>query len=233
MAHDITIRFKCRALFEVLNMTLSAISKQEDISLSTLSEWKNDDREEFGNIWIKGCKAGKVDQVSKQLREELQATSVYDEMKDKISHYKGISDKGMETDGILSIGSDNAQLQAQAELDIAMLASVQADYFDAQMFKNSMLSSIVLNNQVKKDVSKIRQADIKASSEIHKIAKESRFGKSPDTMILNVNGDYTKEELSDMSLEDIEKLYFKEQQDLLEIKPKTDNKLDTQLDTQE
>ncbi len=170
----------------------------------------------------KGCKAGKVDEVSKQLREELQATSVYDEMKDKISRYQGISDDGgMETGGILSIGSDNAQLQAQAELDITMLASVQADYFDAQMFKNSMLSSIVLNNQVKKDVSKVRQSDIKASSEIHKIAKESRFGKSPDTMILNVNGDYTKEELSEMSLEDIEKLYFKEQQEISEDK---DNK---------
>ncbi len=224
MAHDITIRFKCRALFEVLDMTLSAIAEQETLGVSTLSEWKNDDREEFGGIWIKGCKAGKVDEVSKQLREELQATSVYDEMKDKISRYQGISDDGgMETGGILSIGSDNAQLQAQAELDITMLASVQADYFDAQMFKNSMLSSIVLNNQVKKDVSKVRQSDIKASSEIHKIAKESRFGKSPDTMILNVNGDYTKEELADMSLEDIEKLYFKEQQELIEAKPQNEH----------
>ena len=136
MAHDITIRFRCRALFEVLDMTLSAIAELETLGISTLSEWKNDDREEFGGIWIRGCKAGKVDEVSKQLIEELQATSVYDEIKNKISRYQGISDVGgMETDGILSIGSDNAQLQAQAELDITMLAAVQADYFDAQMFK--------------------------------------------------------------------------------------------------
>ena len=32
------------------------------------------------------------------------------------------------------------------------------------------------------------------------VAKEARFGKSPETMILNVNGDYTKQELSEMSL---------------------------------
>ncbi len=232
MAHDITIRFRCRALFEVLDMTLSAIAELETLGISTLSEWKNDDREEFGGIWIRGCKAGKVDEVSKQLIEELQATSVYDEIKNKISRYQGISDVGgMETDGILSIGSDNAQLQAQAELDITMLAAVQADYFDAQMFKNSMLSSIVLNNQVKKDISKVRQTDIKASSEIHKLAKEARFGKSPETMILNVNGDYTKQELSEMSLEDIEKLYFKEQQELIEVKEVIDNKENTQVNT--
>ena len=94
-----------------------------------------------------------------------------------------------------------------------------------------MLSSIVLNNQVKKDISKVRQTDIKASSEIHKLAKEARFGKSPETMILNVNGDYTKQELSEMSLEDIEKLYFKEQQELIEVKEVIDNKENTQVNT--
>ncbi len=56
MAHDITIRFKCRALFEVLDMTLSAIAEQETLGVSTLSELKNDDREEFGGIWIKVVK---------------------------------------------------------------------------------------------------------------------------------------------------------------------------------
>jgi hypothetical protein len=118
----------------------------------------------------------------------------------------------LEVDGILDLGSDNAQLQAQVETDITMLACIQADYFDAQMFKNSMLSSIVLNNQVKKDVTKVRQADIKASSEIHKMAKEARFGKSPDTVIVNANGNYTVEELNSMSLEQLEQLMKQEQQ---------------------
>jgi len=58
MAHDNSIRFRCRALFEVLNMTLSSIAEQETIGISTLSDWKNDDRDEYGGIWIKGCKAG-------------------------------------------------------------------------------------------------------------------------------------------------------------------------------
>lgn len=212
MAYDKEIRFRCRALFEVMNMNLSDISKQENVAISTLSDWKNDDRDIYGGIWLQGCKAGKVEQTAKKLREELEATSVYDEMKNKLEDFYGITKKGeLEADGTLSIGSDNAKLQARAESDITLLATVQADYFDAQMFKNSMLSSIVLNNQVKKDVTKIKQADIKASSEIHKLAKEARFGKNPDTVIFNANGNYSSEELAEMSIEDLEKLYHAEQ----------------------
>jgi hypothetical protein len=207
MAHNLEIRFRCRALFEVLDMTLTDISKQEAVGVSTLSEWKNDDREEYGGIWIKGAKKQNVDQAAKKLREELHATSVYDEMKNKLSRYHGVTKEGsIEVDGVLDLASDNEKLQAAVETDITMLAAVQADWFDAQMFKNAMLSSIVLNNQVKQDVTKIRQSDIKASSEIIKMAKESRFGKSPDTVIFNHNGQYTPEELSEMSLEQLEQL---------------------------
>jgi hypothetical protein len=221
MAHNIEIRLKCRALFEVLNMTLSAVSKQESIAMGTLSEWKNDDREEFGGIWVQGCKAGNIEKTTQKLREELEATSVYDEMKSKLHEYEGVTKTGeLKIGGILTLANDNKELQAQIETDVTMLASVQADYFDSQLFKNSMLSSIVLNNQVTKDVSKIKQSDIKASSEIHKIAKEARFGKLPDTVIFNANGEYSKEELAELSLEDIEKLYYQEQRELLENKSK-------------
>jgi len=211
MAHDVAIRFRCRALFEVLDMTLSDISKQESVGLSTLSDWKNDDRDEYGGIWLKGSKQDKVNSAAKKLREELRATSVYDEMQKKLSVHYGVTESGsLKADGILTLDSENGELQAQAETDIALLASVQADYFDAQMFKNAMLSSIVLNNQVKRDVTKVKQADIKASSEIHKMAKEARFGKNPDTVIVNANGIYTSEELSTMTDEQLESLYAKE-----------------------
>jgi hypothetical protein len=211
MAHDIGIRFKCRALFEVLDMTLSDISKQESVGISTLSDWKNDDREEFGGLWVKGSKTEQVESVTKKLREELRATSVYDEMQKKLSQHYGITEQGsLEATGVLSLDNSNKALQVQAETDVAMLASVQADWFDAQMFKNSLLSSIVLNNQVKKDITKVRQADIKASSEIHKMAKEARFGKTPDTVIFNANGHYTPEELASMSDAQLEELYMRE-----------------------
>lgn len=111
----------------------------------------------------------------------------------------------------LDIGSDNAELQARIETDMTLLASVQAVYFDAQLFKNSMLSSIVLSNQVKKDITRVKQADIKASSEIHKLAKEARFGKSPDTVIFNANGNYSAEELNSMTVEQLEQLMKAEQ----------------------
>jgi len=226
MAWDIEIRFRCRALFEVMNMTLSDIAKQENVGLATLSDWKNDDREEYGGIWLKGSKAGKVEQTAKKLREELEATSVYDEMKNRITKYHGVTKEGsIEVDGILNLANSNAELQAKAEADIALLASVQADYFDAQMFKNSMLSSIVLSNQVKKDVTKIKQADIKASSEIHKMAKEARFGKSPDTVIFNSNGNYSAEELNEMSVEQLEQLMLQEQNTEGVIEVSSDEKI--------
>lgn len=207
MAHNLEIRFRCRALFEVLDMKLTEIAKQESVSISTLSEWKNDDRDEYGGIWLKGAKTGQVDKAARQLREELQATSVYDEIKSKLNRYSGVnSDGSIDIDGVLDLASDNKKLQAAAEADITMLAAVQADWFDAQLFKNAMLSSIVLSNQVKQDVAKVKQNDIKASSEIIKMAKESRFGKSPDTVIFNSNGKYTPEELGEMTIEQLEKL---------------------------
>jgi len=227
MAWDTEIRFRCRALFEVMNMSLSDISKQENVGLSTLSDWKNDDREEYGGIWLKGSKAKKVAETADKLRKELEATSVYDEMKNRISTYHGVTGNGsIEVDGILDIASDNQKIQAQAEADITMLASVQADYFDAQMFKNSMLSSIVLSNQVKKDVSKIKQADIKASSEIHKMAKEARFGKSADTIIFNANGTYSPEELEELTVEQLEEL-MKQEQKKQAIDAKTEAEVNT------
>jgi len=217
MAYDKEIRFRCRALFEVLNMTLSDISDKESVPVATLSDWKNDDREEYGGIWIKGVKAENVKKATDKLREELRATSVYDEMKNNLSQYYGVTRTGgMEVKGILDLSSDNTELQASIEADITMLACVQADWFDTQLFKNSMLSSIVLSNQVKKDVTKVRQSDIKASSEIHKIAKEARFGKSPETVIVNANGNYSIEELNNMTVEQLENLMKLEQQKALE-----------------
>ncbi len=211
MAYNLDTRYRCRALFEVMNMKLKEISEQENIPISTLSEWKNDAREEFGGVWQKGCKVAKVAQAKEQLQEELETTSVYNEMKKSLTnHYKAKGE--LNVSDTLDLYSSNEDIQAKAETDMALLGAVQADYFHAQMFKNSLLSSIVLNNQVKKDITKVRQADIKASSEIHKLAMEARFGKSPDTVIFNNNGDYTSEELSSMSIEELERLLQKEEE---------------------
>lgn len=216
MAYDKDIRFKCRALFEVLDMTLSQIHDQEDIPVATLSDWKNDDREIYGGIWIKGVKAENVAKATERLREELRATSVYDEMKKNVTQFYGVNDKGaIDVSGILDVGSDNAQLQAAIDADVIMLACVNADWFDTQLFKNAMLSSILLSNQAKKDVTKIRQSDIKQSSEIHKIAKEARFGKSPETVIFNNNGNYTPEDLANMTFEQLQQLEKQERQKVL------------------
>lgn len=216
MAYDLDIRFRCRAMFEILNKSLTDIHEQENVPVSTLSEWKNDDREEYGGIWLKGCKRDKIESASKKLREELQATSVYDEMKKSLKHHHGVTKSGeLKADGVLTIASDSAELQAQIEADLIMLSCVNADWFDTQLFKNAMLSGIVLANQVKTDVTKVRQSDIKASSDIHLMAKQARFGKSPDTVIVNNNGNYSIEELNNMSVEQLEQLMKAERQKFL------------------
>lgn len=216
MAYDKEIRFKCRALFEVLNMTLSEISDQENVPVATLSDWKNDDREIYGGVWVKGVKASNIKEAQDKLREELRATSVYDEMKKNVTQFYGVNDHGaIDINGMLDVASDNAQLQATIDADVIMLACVNADWFDTQLFKNSMLSSVLLSNQAKKDVTKIRQSDIKQSSEIHKMAKEARFGKSPETIIFNNNGNYTPEELANMSFEQLEQLAKQEREKIL------------------
>ncbi len=229
MAYDLEIRYRCRALFEVMDMKLKDISKQESVPISTLSEWKNDDRDEYGGIWLKGCKTSQVTQAKEKLQKELEATSIYDEMKNKLKHHYGITKSGnLVIDGLLNLGNSNEELQASVETDIALLGAVQSDYFDAQLFKNSMLSSIVLNNQVKKDITKVKQSDIKASSEIHKLAKEARFGKTPDTVIFNNNGDYTSEELANMSLEELERLLKNQEENQQIIIAQDDTHSDTQ-----
>lgn len=225
MAYDIQIRYRCRALFEVLDMTLTEISKQESVPISTLSEWKNDGNPEYGGIWIKGSKSQKVGQAAEKLREELRATSVYDEMQRNIIEHQGVTkDGGLKADGVLDMASSNEALQAQVEADVTMLAAVGSDFFDAQMFKNAMLSSIVLKNQVKKGVDRIRQSDIKASTEILKMAKESRFGKSPDTVVIPLNGEHTQEELRSMSYEQLERIV--KQQMAIDVDPETEHKED-------
>jgi hypothetical protein len=210
-------------------MSLESIETQENVSKATLSSWKNDDREEFGGLWQKGCKADNVNKAKEQLQKELEATSVYDEMSKRLEGYYGVDKDGkLDIDGAINLASDNAKLQAKVETDVTLLGAVQADYFDAQLFKNSMLSSIVLNNQVKKDITKVKQTDIKMSSDIHKMAKEARFGKSPDTVIFNANGDYNTEDLKDLSIEELEKLYMAHEQKAIEVLPKKDTQKDTQ-----
>lgn len=219
MAHNPEIRFRCRALYEVMNMSLSDISKKEAVGISTLSDWKNDNREEFGGIWLQGCKAKDVEKTAKRLREELEATSIYDEMKKRVKDYNIIKNDKLE---FQTINIDNKELQADAEIEITLLATVSSDWFDSKLFRNALYSNSLIESKMKNNPDSVKQTDLKQSSEIIKMAKESRFGKTPDTVIFNANGDYTKEELAELSVEEIEKLYLEEQQKLLKLESKRD-----------
>ena len=54
--------------------------------------------------------------------------------------------------------------------------------------------------------------------EIEKWQREARFGKNPDTVIFNANGNYSAEELNSMSIEHLEQLMKKEAEQTIEAK---------------
>lgn len=220
MAHDIEIRFRCRALFEVMNMKLVDISKQENIAMGTLSEWKNDDRKEYGGIWLQGCKAANVKKAATKLKEELEATSIFDEIKGKVKDYSLIKDDKLE---IKTLEISNQDLAADIEAEVTLLSAINADWFDSKMFRNALYSSALIERKMKKNPDSVKQSDLKMSSDTIRMAKESRFGKSPETVIFNANGEYSKEELDELSLEDIEKLLQKEQSNVIELKAKSEH----------
>jgi len=214
MAYDKEIRFKCRALCEVMNMTLKDISTQESVAIGTLSYWKNDDRPEYGGIWEQGSKSSKIKEVSKKLGEELKLTSIYDEMKSKVSEYNIIKDDKLQ---INSIAIDNQELQAEAEAETALLGSVGVSWFDSKLLRNALYSTSLIERKAKKDPDSVKQTELKTSSEIVKIAKESIYGKDADTNIniFNKNStSYTKEQLEELTIEEIEQLYKKEQENI-------------------
>lgn len=177
-------------------------------------------RNAHGGIWVQGCKSQNIEKTAKKLREELEATSVYDEIKNRVKEYNIVKDDKLE---IQTIAINNAELQADAEAEITLLATVSSDWFDTKLFRNALYSSSLIERKMRKNPDSVKQSDLKQSSETIKMAKESRFGKTPDTVIFNANGEYSKEELAELSVDEIEKLYIAEQKKLIECTIEKEN----------
>ena len=211
MAYDIEIRFKCRALYEMYGKNLKQIYDLESVPVSTLSEWKNDDREEYGGIWLQNSRKDEIGKVAKMLQDEIIESQTYKDLKEKLNKRHGVTPSGqIEFDSGIQLKADPRAIQAKIEADSLMLGALGIDYFNNALINNAILSQTVLQNQVQKDITRVKQADIKASSEIIKIAKEARYGKDPDTInhfTVQVGKiDYTKEELENMNIDQIEKV---------------------------
>lgn len=211
MAYELDIRFKCRALYEMYGKNLKEINELETVPVSTLSDWKNDDREEYGGIWIQNSRKDEIGKVAKMLQDEIIESQTYKDLKEKLNKRHGVTPKGeLEFNSGIQLKADPREIQAKIEADTLMLGALGIDYFNNALINNAILSQTVLQNQVQKDISKVKQADIKASSEIIKIAKESKYGKDPDTInhfTVQVGKiDYTPEELQNMNVEQLEKV---------------------------
>lgn len=221
MAYDLDIRFKCRALYEMYGKNLKEIYDLESVPVSTLSDWKNDDREEYGGIWVQNSRKDEIGKVAKMLQDEIIESQTYKDLKEKLNKRHGVTPKGeLEFNSGIQLKADPREIQAKIEADTLMLGALGIDYFNNALINNAILSQTVLQNQVQKDITRVKQADIKASSEIIKIAKEARYGKDPDTInhfTVQVGKiDYTPEELKNMDIKDLEKVLANLEKKVLE-----------------
>ena len=221
MAYDLDIRFKCRALYEMYGKNLKQIYDLESVPVSTLSEWKNDDREEYGGIWVQNSRKDEIGKVAKMLQDEIIESQTYKDLKEKLNKRHGVAPSGqIEFNSGIQLKADPREIQAKIEADTLMLGALGIDYFNNALINNAILSQTVLQNQVQKDITRVKQADIKASSEIIKIAKEARYGKDPDTInhfTVQVGKiDYTPEELKNMNVDQLEKVLANLEKKVLE-----------------
>lgn len=221
MAYDLDIRFRCRASYEIYGKNLKEISELEGVPISTLSDWKNDDREEYGGIWIINSKKEELNKVAKLLQDEIIETQTYKDLKASLDKRHGVTQKGeIEFSSGIKLSANPKEIQAKIEADTLLLGALGIDYFNNALIHNAILSQAVLQNQVQKDITKVKQLDIKASSEIIKIAKEARYGKEADTVnnfTVQVGKiDYTPEELKNMNVEQLEKVLANLEKKVLE-----------------
>lgn len=221
MAYELDIRFRCRASYEIYGKNLKEISDLESVPVSTLSDWKNDDREEYGGIWIQNSRKEELGKVARLLQDEIIESQTYKDLKANLNKRHGVTPTGeLEFDSGIQLKADPRQIQAKIEADTLMLGALGIDYFNNALINNAILSQIVLQNQVQKDISKVKQLDIKASSEIIKIAKEARYGKDPDTInhftVQVGKVDYTPEELKSMNVDQLEKVLANLEKKVLE-----------------
>lgn len=221
MAYELDIRFRCRASYEIYGKNLKEISDLESVPVSTLSDWKNDDREEYGGIWIQNSRKEELGKVARLLQDEIIESQTYKDLKANLNKRHGVTPTGaLEFDSGIQLKADPRQIQAKIEADTLMLGALGIDYFNNALINNAILSQTVLQNQVQKDISKVKQLDIKASSEIIKIAKEARYGKDPDTInhftVQVGKVDYTPEELKSMNVDQLEKVLANLEKKVLE-----------------
>lgn len=221
MAYDLDIRFRCRASYEIYGKNLKEISDLESVPVSTLSDWKNDDREEYGGIWIQNSRKEELGKVARLLQDEIIESQTYKDLKANLNKRHGVTPTGeLEFDSGIQLKADPRQIQAKIEADTLMLGALGIDYFNNALINNAILSQTVLQNQVQKDISKVKQLDIKASSEIIKIAKEASYGKDPDTInhftVQVGKVDYTPEELKSMNVDQLEKVLANLEKKVLE-----------------
>lgn len=218
MAYSNELKQRARDYFEIHGKKLKEISAIVKVPESTLSEWKNDTTQPSG-VWVKGRLKGRVDEESQKMNDELRNSQAFKELEQNLIKEFRIARYNACGQYIIKESEDTRIARQRAETII--LQAMSQDYLDAKAHDGLEVADQILQD-MKKNPELAKMSDVKSYVEIIKTIKEMRFGKSPDTLILNQNGngEWSAEAMAVMDSEKLRQLIAekKKKETLVEAK---------------
>ena len=218
MAHSNELRARARDYFEIHGKTLSEISEQLKIPISTLSEWKNDITQPF-SIWKKGRFKERIDTASQKMNDEIRNSDAFRELEERLKKEYRVERYNACGQYIINEGEDGKIARQRAEAII--LSAMSMDYLDAKAHDGLEVATELLND-MKRNPENAKMGDVKMYVDIVRTVKEMRFGKSPDTVIFNQNnqGEFSEESLATMSTEQLRRVIEERRKEKVSLEAK-------------
>lgn len=204
MAYSNELKQRARDYFEIHEKKLKDISIILKVPESTLSEWKNDVTQPSG-VWVKGRLKERVDEESQKMNDEIRNSSAFKELEEKLK--KEFRAARYNACGQYIINEDEDTRIARTRAETIILNAMSQDYLDAKAHDGLEVADQILMD-MKNNPELAKMSDVKSYVDIVKTIKEMRFGKSPDTVIFNQNGqgEWSAESMATLSTEKIRQM---------------------------
>lgn len=184
MAYDVATKERARDHFEIHAQTLKEIGKIMGIPVTTLSDWKRE-----GN-WIAGKLKGKIGEVRQKMMDNIHKDPIYQTIKKEVT----------EELGKLTVSpADAVIIDSRAEK--IMLEAIGIERFNAFAMEGVLNANMIMKNL--KAIDKLQLRDIESYMRTMGMGKDIIFGKNPEIMIMNNNGDMKVEDLGALSTEQL------------------------------